>query len=137
MALTSTTLLFNNSAGRLLEDARGFLRVTWHPGVISSAERYELLNELLRALERSGCGKVLGDQRYMPPLTPAEQAWVAENWTPRAVSQGLYRHRAILTARDVAARRSIAGGVTLARGHINYCYFDNETEAIAWLLAQR
>ncbi|GAB2944390.1 hypothetical protein GCM10027048_06470 [Hymenobacter coalescens] len=127
---------FENSAGRLVDDPRGFLRIVWHPSVTDVATRRELMDQVLAWLVRYQKGKVYADQRFMAPFSIAEQRWIQEQWTPRAVREGNYRCRAILGARDAKARLSSAAVTTPAREQISYCYFDNEPEAVAWLLAQ-
>ncbi|OON71089.1 hypothetical protein B0919_03610 [Hymenobacter sp. CRA2] len=111
------------------------MRIVWHPNAAGTMARRELMEEALQWLIESGKGKVLADQRFMVPFSTAEQQWLTENWTPRAVEQGGYRCRAILAARDAVARLASASVMMSARGQINYCYFDNEEEAVAWLLA--
>jgi hypothetical protein len=127
---------FENRAARLVDDPRGFLRIIWHPNATGAAERRELMEQVLAWLVQSPHGKVLADQRYMVPFSPAEQQWINEDWTPRAIIEGGYRCRAILAAHDALARLSSAAIITPAREQISYCYFDNEGEAVAWLMAQ-
>lgn len=127
---------FENSAGRLVDDTRGFLRLTWHPNVTDPAARREVMEQVLGWLVRTGHGRVLADQRFMVPFTPAEQQWINDYWTPRALREGPYRRRAVLAARDAVARLSAAAIIMPMREQIPYCYFDNEAEAEAWLLAQ-
>lgn len=127
---------FENAAGRLVDDARGFLRIIWHPNVTDPAARRELMEQVLVWLVRTGHGRVFADQRFMTPFTSAEQQWINDYWTPRALQEGHYRCRAVLAARDAVARLSAAAVIMPMRDQIPYCYFDNEAEAVAWLLAQ-
>ncbi|RAK62731.1 STAS/SEC14 domain-containing protein [Hymenobacter edaphi] len=128
------SIFFHNTAGRLHDDARGFLRITWHPNAPDEAARRELLEQALAWLERYGHGRILADQRFVMPFSAAEQQWIQEHWTPRAVQAG-YRRRAVLSAHDMGARLSAAAIIMPMREQISYCYFDNEHEAVAWLLA--
>lgn len=130
------SIFFENVAGRLADDARGFLRLTWHPNVTDPAARRELMEQVLVWLVRFGQGRVLADQRFMVPFTTTEQRWINDHWTPRALQEGRYRCRAVLAARDAVARLSAAAVIMPMRDQIPYCYFDNEAEAEAWLLAQ-
>ncbi|MCC3160720.1 STAS/SEC14 domain-containing protein [Hymenobacter sp. 15J16-1T3B] len=129
------SIFFHNAAGRLHDDDRGFLRITWHPNVLELVARRELMEQALEWLQRYGHGRILADQRFIAPFSPTEQQWIQEHWTPRALQAG-YRRRAVLAAHDALARLSAAAILMPIRDHISYCYFDNEGEAIAWLLAQ-
>ncbi|RTQ48559.1 hypothetical protein EJV47_16435 [Hymenobacter gummosus] len=133
MAQQST--YFENRAARLVDDARGFLRLIWRPNGYDVVERREIMEQTLAWLIETQHGRILADQRYMVPFSAAEQQWIQEHWYPRAIGPGNYRRRAVLLPHDAAARHASAAVTVPVRHQISYCNFDDEAEAIAWLLA--
>jgi hypothetical protein len=134
-AMGQQSTYFENRAARLVDDPRGFLRIIWRPNGSDATERREVMEQVLSWLIDTQHGRVLADQRYMVPFSAAEQQWIQEQWYPRAIGAGHYRRRAVLLAHDAAARHSSAAVTMPVRNQISYCSFDDEAEAIAWLLA--
>ena len=95
-----------------------------------------LLGHTTRLLARRGDGRLLVDQRLMTPFTPDEQQFVIQEWLPLTILEGGYRYGAVVLAHDVFARLATATVVTAARDlPMTYRYFDNEAEAITWLVS--
>lgn len=130
-------LYFENAAGRVEEDVRGFVKLRYFAGPPNTEAWHGLLQHTKQLLARQGKGLMLVDQQDMTSFKPAEQAWLVEVWLPQAITEGGYRFGAVIQAHDVFARLSMDTVRTQARDmHLTYRYFTDEATAVAWLLAQ-
>ena len=96
------------------------------------------MEHLLVELEQVRWGRVLLDQRAMMPLSTADTTWLMLDWLPRATNRNLYRHVAILPAKNVFCRlatHSITQQVQL-QFPVIYRNFEEEEAAEAWLTSQ-
>lgn len=131
-------IYYENAVGRASDDPLGFARLTYQAGLRPRDSFQALLGHVTRLLARRGDGCLLVDQRRMAPFTPEEQAYVIEQWLPRTVQEGGYRYGAVIVAEDVFARLATASVVTAVRDlPMQYRYFEQEAEAIRWLLDQQ
>ncbi|MDQ2771469.1 MAG: STAS/SEC14 domain-containing protein [Bacteroidota bacterium] len=132
------TLYFENSVGRLWEEPAGYLRLEYKPTPREALQFRAILTHLAQALSRHGWGNVLIDQREMAPYTPAELAWMGEEWLPRAVLDFGYRFGAAVVAHNVFARLAM-NQLILANRTLPHTYrtFEGNAEAVEWLLRQR
>ena len=133
MTVATLPVLFTNPAGQLAADPAGFMRLSWSAGPRTLADTQALLTQLALALRQRGWGKVLADQTHMPPFSPTEQQWVAQEWLPAAVHSG-YRYGAIVVSGDTYARLATAYITTNVGGlPLRYRSFDSAAQATAWL----
>jgi hypothetical protein len=131
----ASPVLFQNPAGQLAADPRGFLRLTWSATPRTLADTQALLSHTISTLQQRGWSKMLGDQTAMLPFSAAEQQWVAQHWLPLAVQVGGYRYGAIVVSADTYARLATAYITTNVGGlPMRYRSFDDASQAIAWLL---
>jgi hypothetical protein len=136
-AVLSSSLFFENAAGRVVADPAGFVRSYWGPQPRTLADTQALLLHLTQAMQRYGQHKVLSNQQEMQPFSAPEQAWVTEHWLPQAVHEAGYRACAVVLATNLYARLAMAYVTTNVQGlPMRYRSFDNEAEAKAWLLKQ-
>ena len=136
MFLTTRALYFENSSGRLWEEPDGYVRLEYKSGPREAVQFRAILTHLLQALGRNRWSKVLIDQRLMLPYSPAELAWMSEEWLPRAVNEHGYRHGAFIVSLDVFARLAMNQLVLANRAlPLTYSTFETEAAAVAWLLA--
>ena len=135
MRAATRSLYFENSAGRIWEEPKDYLRLEYYAGNREEIQFQALLMHLLHALRRRGTGKILVDQRAMAPFNTSEQAWMATEWLPRAVLEGGYRYGAVIVAHNVFARLVMTQLVMSTRNLPHtYRTFDGEEAALAWLL---
>jgi len=128
-------VLFKNLAGQLSADPAGFLRMDWSGAARTLADTQGLLTHLAQALQQRGWSKVLANQMLMQSFSPAEQAWITQEWLSQAVQQAGYRHGAIVVSTDTYARLATAYITTNVGGlPLRYRSFDDEAQATAWLL---
>ena len=137
MAVASRTIYFKNTVGCVWEEPEGYLRLDYYPGPREEAQFRALLTHTRQAMQRRNWGRLLVNQQQMSAFTPAEEAWMTNEWLPQAVREAGYRYGAVMVAHDVFARLAMAGIVLTSRklGH-TYRNFEHEKEAIDWLLAQ-
>ncbi|TGE22729.1 STAS/SEC14 domain-containing protein [Hymenobacter metallicola] len=131
-------IYYENAVGRVVDDPQGFARLTYHAGSRDADAMASLLGHVTRLLAQRGDGGLLVDQRLMTPFTPAEQAFVIQQWLPRTVVEGGYRFGAVILAENAFARLATRAVTTAVRDlPMRYQYFEQEPEAIAWLLHQQ
>jgi len=131
---TTTKLYFENSAGRLLEHADGYVVFVYKPGKRNLSDLQALLAHTRNLLERNQWHRLLGDQRLMAPFTEEESAWIVDYWldATRQRPGGIYG--AVILANDVFARLSMDQVMLEARASaLTYRLFDEEAKAVAWL----
>jgi len=129
---------YENEVGRATDDPLGFARLTYREGLRAKDAFQALLGHVTRLLAKRGDGCLLVDQRLMQPFTPEEQTYVIEQWLPRAAQEGGYRFGAVVVAHNVFARLATSMVVTAVRDlPMAYRYFEEEAEAVAWLLQQQ
>ncbi|TGE21279.1 hypothetical protein E5K00_13375 [Hymenobacter aquaticus] len=130
-------LYFENTAARLTQDPNGFLRVRWTSKARRLEETQAVFTHMRLALERFGWSRILIDQTAMLPFTTAEQQWISQQWLPRAVQEGGYRHGAVVVSPEVMVRLATSYITTQVLGlPLVYRSFEHETEAVQWLLSQ-
>lgn len=131
-------IYYENPVGRAANDPLGFARLTYHAGQRPQDAFQALLRHVTNLLAQRQDGCLLVDQRLMLPFTPEEQSYVIQQWLPRTVVEGGYRFGAVVVAHNVFARLATATVIAAVRNlSITYRYFEQEAEAIAWLLAQQ
>ncbi|OUJ65154.1 hypothetical protein [Hymenobacter crusticola] len=137
MAELASRLYFENAAGRVGEDALGFVRLTYAAGRREMAVWQGLLQHTKHLLARQRSGLLLVDQRHMSAFSLSEQAWLIEQWLPQAIVEGGYRYGAVVQAQDAFARLAMDTVRLHAQAlELTYRYFPEEASAIAWLEQQ-
>ncbi|UOR05093.1 hypothetical protein MUN82_19415 [Hymenobacter aerilatus] len=137
MFLPSNRLYFENAAGRVEEDRRGFVRLTYTQGRRETSAWHGLLQHTKHLLARQGQGVLLVDQRHMQAFSLEEQRWLVEEWLPQAIVEGGYRYGAVVQAHDAFARLAMDTIRLHAKNmQLTYRYFTDELEAVAWLQEQ-
>ncbi|MBC6605463.1 hypothetical protein H8B13_01390 [Hymenobacter sp. BT188] len=131
-------IYYENPVGRAVDDPMGFARLTYQAGLRPEDGFKALLGQVTKLLAQREDGCLLIDQRLMAPFTPEEQQHVIQQWLPRTVKECGYRYGAVLVAQDVFARLATATVIAAVRDlSITYQYFEQEAEAITWLMSQQ
>ncbi|UOQ66159.1 hypothetical protein [Hymenobacter volaticus] len=129
-------IYFRNAAGQLLEDAAGFLRVSWSSNAYRPEEVRALFTHMAYALRRNNWSCILINQIGMRAFSQEEQQWVTQEWLPLAVQAG-YRYGAVVVSEDVMVRLATAYITTQVNNlPLIYRSFITEPEALEWLLQQ-
>ena len=136
MPLATRSLYFENSVGRLWEEPGGYLRLDYKPGPREIVQFRALLTHAAQALSRHHWSGLLVDQRQMVPFSATEQAWMTNEWLPKAVHEHGYRNGAVVVAQNVFARLAMTQ-LVLGTRHLPHTYrtFEDEGAAVAWLNA--
>ena len=134
----SYRVYYENPVGRATDDPMGFARLTYQAGLRPKDGFQVLLGQVTKLLTQREDGCLLIDQRLMSPFTPEEQEYVIQQWLPRVVQESSYRYGAVLVAQNVFARLATATVIAAVRDlSITYQYFEQEAEAITWLMSQQ
>jgi hypothetical protein len=94
-------------------------------------------NKILELMEKHKIGKLLVDSRLSGAASPDDQAWMINDWTPRAVAAG-YRVYAYVLAKDIFSKFSSSRVIqeVTANNPVSGTMTDNAEDALAWLMAQ-
>ncbi|RPD49425.1 hypothetical protein DNI29_01070 [Hymenobacter sediminis] len=138
-AVSTPVVYYENAAGALLEEPAGFIRAIWGRKTQQylKADVQALFSQMMVGLQRRNWSRMLIDQTNMRPFSPEEQQWIAQQWLPRAVTEGGYRHGAVLVSPNVMVRLATAYITTQVLNlALTYRSFDSDAAAQAWLLQQ-
>jgi hypothetical protein len=89
--------------------------------------------KILQAIRARHAKALLSDNRRLVGLTPDDQDWFSETWTPRAVRFGLRRIAVVLPPQGIGRRDSedILGRIG-KRDFVTHA-FDSVAEALDWI----
>lgn len=102
----------------------------------SSPEFRKGMNELIKAITSTRCGKVLTDTRKLGAISPEDQAWSAGDWAQEAIKTG-YK-LAILMPEDIFGMMSVEDVMNSVQEDtlVKFAYFKESEEAKNWLSGQ-
>lgn len=129
----SPTQYFRNAAAVISYYPAGYVRLEWQPVASTATELRAIYEHVLRAMLHHRATALMSIHNQRPPMPPEVQAWLTDDWMPRAVREVGYGRCAIVEADMPLSRlaaRAVGSNVT---GPLNYQYFDSETAAEAWL----
>ncbi|SMB91892.1 hypothetical protein SAMN00120144_2483 [Hymenobacter roseosalivarius DSM 11622] len=131
--MSIATQYFHNAAAVISYHAPGYLRVTWHPTVVSVADLQAIYEHVLRAMHHYGCTRLMSVHGQRPPIPPQIQEWLTAQWVPRAMEEAGYDRCAVVEADaplSQLAARSIGNSLMQP---LRYHYFPTVREAADWL----
>jgi hypothetical protein len=96
-----------------------------------SAQLRALLERLLELLYEHKVNKILGDDTALPLIEPEDQAWIAHDWMPRAVTAGL--RLAANKSPDAYFGRLAIETIKASQSVLAIRSFDHFEEARRWL----
>ncbi len=112
------------------DGAAGCVVMTWRG--YGSSGRFRASNErVLEAIARHGASRLLGDIEALGEIAPEDQAWLTEDWIPRAVSHGLRRAALVTPAFEVGHAAVLLVGERLSAPELRF--FDEIEAGRAWL----
>lgn len=130
---------FENPAGAIWYYPSGYIRLVWHRGPVRDALVRDLYKAATEALHQRGITRIMSDHRHMPPLSPALQRWLSDEWVPSAVREAGYNRGAVVQAYNLFNRLATDQIVTQlnnAQAPVQVEYFDNDYDAERWLLSE-
>jgi hypothetical protein len=124
---------FRSAAATISYAPAAYVRLDWQRFSATEAELRAVYDHVLRAMQRHGLHHLMSIHNQRPPMPPGVQAWLVDNWIPRAVAEVAYGRCAVVEAHTPLSRlaaRSVGAAVQVP---LEYRYFATETDADAWL----
>ncbi len=124
---------FSNAAAVISYVPAGYIRLDWQPVAVTAPELRAIYEHVLRAMLHHRATALMTVHNRRPPMPAEVQAWLTEDWIPRAVATVAYGRCAIVQAELPLSRlaaRSVGSGQKTA---LDFRYFDTEAAADAWL----
>jgi hypothetical protein len=87
---------------------------------------------VLQAIAAHGASRLLGEIETLGPISPADQQWLAADWIPRAVRQGLRRVALVTPAFHLDHGPVLLVGERVS-ALLDLAYFEEPEAARAWL----
>jgi hypothetical protein len=134
--LSNPTLLLQNTAGQVIAEPEGYLRLQWGSQPRALADTCAMFTTAAQALRQRGWGRILINQVNMLPFSSQEQLWISQEWLPAAVRESGYRFGAVVLAANVLTRLATAFVTSTPELPLRYRSFGGEEEALTWLLQQ-
>ena len=132
-AVSSLQHYFSNAAAVISYAPAGYVRLDWQPVTTTAPELRAIYEHVLRAMRHHRATALMTVHNQRPPMPQEVQAWLMEDWIPRAVATVDYGRCAIVQAGLPLSRlaaRSVGAGQKTA---LDFRYFDTEATADAWL----
>lgn len=129
----SPTQYFRNAAAVISYAPAGYIRLEWQPVPSTPTELRAIYEHVLRAMQHHRATALMTIHNQRPPMPPEVQAWLSQEWLPRAVQEVGYGRCAIVEAATPLSRLAARAVGTSVTGRLNYEYFDSETAAADWL----
>lgn len=129
----SSTQYFRNAAAVISYEPAGYIRLDWQPVPSTATELRAIYEHVLRAMQYHRVMALMSIHNQRPPMPQEVQAWLADDWMPRAVRDVGYGRCAIVEAAMPLSRLAARAVGANVSGPLNYQYFDTETAAADWL----
>jgi hypothetical protein len=124
-------MLYINEPHLILSSEDGYIKARWL-GSYSEESFRQGLEKVLELIEQKKTAFYLINVTKSKVISPDEQNWMTQNWSPRAYLAGL-RKKAFIVPQDVATQMAVRSSTALPEPGIANGYFDNELAAIEWL----
>jgi ubiquinone/menaquinone biosynthesis C-methylase UbiE len=110
------------------------LHLTW-VSFTPTKEYREALEQALKLMQKHHVNHWIFDQRNAEVISPQDQKWVVEDWTPRVVrSVGKNNKSAVILAKNIFGELSIKNLVDTTSEVVETKYFQEIESAKKWLL---
>lgn len=115
------------------DEASDILLLSWHH-FTPSQEYREALEKALQMMVKHKVKKWIFDQRFAEVISPSDQQWVVEDWTPRVISKvGKGARSAVILAKNIFGELGIKKLVDTTREAVTTKYFETVDNAKKWL----
>jgi hypothetical protein len=126
-------LYFSNAAATISYAPAGYVRLDWQPVLSTAAELRAIYEHVLRAMLHHRATALMTVHNRRPPIPAEVQAWLTDEWIPRAVATVAYGRCAIVQAELPLSRLAARSVGTSQKTALDFRYFDTEATADAWL----
>jgi hypothetical protein len=122
-------------AGELWVRPEGYIHLIWNAQSQDCEAAKAVFYEVLQQLQRTGCRKLLTDQRQRAPATEDYMGWLLALWLPQAAEAHLLTHVAVVHARQLELRLQAVDVCEqgLSRYGIVSQFFTTTEDAQQWL----
>lgn len=112
------------------------LHLTWL-SFTPSQEYHQALEKALEMMKEHQVKRWIFDQRNAEVISPQDQKWVTENWTPRVIQAvGKGAKSAVILAKNIFGELSIRNLVDTTKENVETRYFQDIESAKEWLKSQ-
>lgn len=135
--MLTSTFYFSNALATIRVHPSEYVHFTYQAGTRESQDVQAVLTHTGELLVNRQWHRLLNDQRLMTPFTSEERTQVFEYWQQQTRRLGYGLCVASILAQDVFSRLAATQlRHELKEANLSYRVFDEEKEAIAWLLQQ-
>jgi hypothetical protein len=129
----SPTPFFCNAAATVTYVPAGYIRLDWQPVPAPADELRAVYEQVLLAMQHHGTSSLMTVHNNRPPVPPEVQAWLGENWVPRALREVGYGRCAVVEAEVTLSRQSVRAVGSSIEEPLEYQFFSTPEAADAWL----
>lgn len=127
-------LLYQDALATLVRHPAGYARLDWELAPMVSGHLRSLFEKLPALLRPAGLTKLLTDCHTLPPLWPADCAWLSRQWAPQMAPRAGCTHVAIVATTEQLPLSSRASAAEwLATAPLCVAYFEALEQAELWL----
>jgi hypothetical protein len=124
---------FRNPAAEISYAETGYIRTDWHLLNASVNEVRGIYEHVLQAMQRYHATSLLCVYAHRPTMHKEVEAWLLQNWIPRAVHEAGY-HRCAVVEPHATTKQATTLAKSLGAGEsLEYELFDSVEEAESWL----
>lgn len=125
---------FQNSLAQVEWHPMGYVYVLWKDNPPCSTEFRAVFRYVRALLNLTNCTMLLADQRALQPPSESDITWLVEEWTPAAVRETGYSHRAVVCADNLLTQQRMTTVIETGADEAltTECFADVEA-AVRWL----
>jgi len=98
--MNEPTLLFSSKECDIFfNESLKAIQTKWKGIYIKDEGFRNILNEIIKALEKEKVSVIVADAREMKIIVEADRQWIVDEWYPRALEAG-FRCQALIVSRD-------------------------------------
>jgi len=98
--MNEPTLLFSSKECDIFfNESLKAIQTKWKGIYIKDEGFRNILNEIIKALEKEKVSVIVADAREMKIIAEADRQWIVDEWYPRALEAG-FRCQALIVSRD-------------------------------------
>lgn len=105
----------------------------WKGVFVEGQRLFEILDQLIFALEQKKSSVIVADAREMFVISPKDRQWIIDNWYPRAVNAG-FRFQGLILSKDSYNELSVKQiSSQYDAAIVTTKYFNSPSSALDWV----
>lgn len=105
----------------------------WKGVYVEGQRFYDILDQLILALDEYGCSTIIADAREMFVISEKDRRWTIDSWYPRAVKAG-FRNQGLILSKGTFSELSVKQITSnYDEQTITTKYFLSPSEALDWV----